>query len=275
MCRLFGFRSVIPSQVHRSLVAADNAIARQSERHPDGWGVAYYVDGSPHVTKSAGGAMDDAIFRRVSGVVSSETVIAHVRKATQGNLSVLNSHPFQHGRWVMAHNGDIPTFSRTREALDGAIIPKLRRFILGETDSERVFFLFLSELTRYGDLSQRFGIEEVVPALASTVKRVRELADEEHAKSLLTLLVTNGQTMVAHQGGKELFFSTWKKRCADRDHCPSLSKACESATDPGGSVNHLLIASEPLQGENIWEPLADGEVVGVDWRMRLTRERVS
>ena len=273
MCRLFGFRSVIPSQVHRSLVAADNAIAKQSERHPDGWGVAYYVDGSPHMTKSAGGAMDDAIFRRVSGVVSSETVVAHIRKATQGNLTVLNSHPFQYGRWVMAHNGDIPTFARKKAALDAAIMPKLRRFILGDTDSERVFFLFLSELTRYGELSQRFGVDEVIPAIAATVARVREIADEADQRSLLTLLVTNGQTMVAHHGGKELFFSTWKKRCADRDLCPSLSKSCESATEPGGSVNHMLIASEPLQGENVWEPLVEGDIVGVDWRMRLMRER--
>ena len=273
MCRLFGFRSVIPSQVHRSLVAADNALAVQSERHPDGWGVAFYVDGSPHVTKSASGAMDDALFRRVSGVVSSETVVAHIRKATQGNLTVLNSHPFQYGRWVMAHNGDIPSFVACRDALDQAIAPRLRRFILGETDSERVFFLFLTELTRFGELSGRFGLEEVVPALAATVRMVRELADGEGHRSLLTLLVTNGQTMAAHHGGKELYFSTWKRRCADRDTCPSLSKSCESATSSGASVNHLLIASEPLQGENVWEPLNEGDIVGVDWRMRLQHYR--
>ena len=71
MCRLFGFRSVIPSQVHRSLVAADNALGRQSEAHPDGWGVAFYVDGAPHVTRSASHALGDALFHRVSGVVSS------------------------------------------------------------------------------------------------------------------------------------------------------------------------------------------------------------
>jgi glutamine amidotransferase len=275
MCRLFGFRSVIPSQVHRSLVAADNALAVQSERHPDGWGVAYYVDGSPHVTKSAAGAMDDALFRRVSGVVSSETVVAHIRKATQGNLTVLNSHPFQYGRWVMAHNGDIPNFGACRDVLDQAIAPRLRRFILGETDSERVFFLFLTELSRFGELSGRFGLEEVVPALAATVKTVRELADDEGHRSLLTLLVTNGQTMAAHHGGKELYMSTWKRRCADRDTCPSLSKSCESTTSSGGSVNHLLIASEPLQGENVWEPLNEGDIVGVDWRMRLQVERAA
>lgn len=274
MCRLFGFRSVIPSQVHRSLVAADNALGKQSERHPDGWGVAYYVDGAPHVTRSAAGALDDALFRRVSGIVSSETVVAHVRKATQGSLTVLNSHPFQYGRWVMAHNGDIPRFPEVKHTLEAAIAPRLKRFILGDTDSERVFFLFLTELSKYGELGGRMGIDEVTRALRETVAQVRALADGEGTKSLLTLLVTNGQVMAAHQGGKELYFSTWKRRCADRDVCPSLSPVCE-APSVSGSVNHMLIASEPLQGENVWEPLAEGEIIGVDWRMRLVREGVA
>ena len=59
MCRLFGFRSVIPSQVHRSLLAAENALGTQSNQHPDGWGVAYYVDGAPHVTKNPITALGD------------------------------------------------------------------------------------------------------------------------------------------------------------------------------------------------------------------------
>ncbi len=279
MCRLFGFRSVIPSQVHRSLVAADNALAKQSEAHPDGWGVAYYVDGAPHVTKSAAGAMDDVLFRRVSGIVSSETVMAHIRRATQGALTVLNSHPFQHGRWVMAHNGDIPGFERCRERLEHVIAPRLRRFILGETDSERSFFVFLTELAKCGDLGGRFGLDEVVTALRETVAQVRALCDGPAgpdgpdgevapSRALLTLMVTNGQVMAAHHGGKDLFYSTWKRRCADRDVCPSLSSVCEAASTTG-FVNHLLIASEPLQGENVWEPPAEGDVVGVDWRMRL------
>ena len=152
MCRLFGFRSVIPSQVHRSLLAAENALGIQSNQHPDGWGVAFYVDGAPHVTRSPTTALGDALFHRLSGVVSSETVLAHVRKATQGNLSVLNCHPFQHGRWVFAHNGDVPTFAQHRETLINEVSPRLRRYILGETDSEVVFFMILTQLLRYGAL---------------------------------------------------------------------------------------------------------------------------
>src|SRR5688500_4224474 len=131
MCRIFGFRSVLQSRVHRSLRSADNALAVQSRAHPDGWGVAYYVAGSPHVIKSTGTAGSDHLFERVSGLLTSETVLAHVRRATQGGLSTLNCHPFQHGRWVLAHNGDVPGFSEVREELLLRVAPALRRFLLG------------------------------------------------------------------------------------------------------------------------------------------------
>ena len=157
MCRLFGFRSVIPSQVHRSLLQADNALGLQSKDHPDGWGVAHYIDTAPHVIRSSQTAISDNLFHRVSGVVASETVLAHVRKATQGVKSVLNCHPFQYGRWVFAHNGDISNFETCREKLVQLISPHLRRFILGDTDSEVIFHLFLSELTRHGPLGRPLG----------------------------------------------------------------------------------------------------------------------
>ncbi len=275
MCRLFGFRSVIPSQVHSSLVEAENALGAQSERHPDGWGVAYYIDGAPHLTRSSETALSDSLFHRVSGVVSSETVIAHVRKATVGPMTVLNCHPFQYGRWVFAHNGDIPEFERCRAALRQEIAPNLRRFILGETDSEVIFFLFLSELSRYGPLGRRLGIDEVVDALRDTTKRVRKVCDGPDAPSpaLLTFMVTNGTTMAATHGGKELFWSTFKTRCADRDACSYFAPECEAETE-SGFINHLIVSSEPLSGQNVWNEMAPGEVVGVDWHMRFTRRRL-
>jgi glutamine amidotransferase len=273
VCRLFGFRSVIPSQVHRSLVAADNALGRQSEWHPDGWGVAYYVDGAPHVTRSPSHALSDALFHRVSGVVSSETVLAHVRKATQGPMTVLNCHPFQYGRWVFAHNGDIPGFhERWRSALVAEVAPRLRRFILGETDSEVLFFVFLTRLSERGPLDKPHTVDDVLDALGRTIADVRALCAPlgESERLLLTCIVTDGTTMVAHQGGKELYWYSHKTRCADRDTCASLSPECEAPSGTG-YVNHLILTSEPLQGENVWNPMSPGDMVGVDWRMRLVQ----
>jgi predicted glutamine amidotransferase len=270
MCRLFGFRSVIQSQVHRSLVQADNALSNLSQQHPDGWGVAYYVEGTPHVARATNPALSDRVFQRVSGVVASETVLAHVRRATQGTLSVLNCHPFQHGRWVFAHNGDIPRFAETRERLVSEVSPRLRRYILGETDSEVIFFLVLTQLLRYGALSSRFALEDVVTALSDALAFVRSTCDGRapEEKSLLTCILTDGATMVGIQGGKELHFSTYKVRCGDREHCPSLSASCEAPAQ-SGQVNHLIFSSQPLSGENVWTEMAFGDVVAVDGRMRF------
>jgi glutamine amidotransferase len=276
MCRLFGFRSVIPSQVHTSLLDAENALGAQSNDHPDGWGVAYYVDGSPHVTKSPTHALGDQLFHRLSGVVSSETVLAHVRKATQGSNGLLNCHPFQFGRWVFAHNGDIPGFAECfLPQLRAQISPRLRRFVLGETDSETIFFIFLSLLERTAPLTQRPELRDVVAAVQGTLQTVRGICERPGSKDavLLTFIVTDGDVMVATQGGKELLFSTYKTRCPDRSTCQSLSAVCE-APSATGLVNHLIVSSERLQGYNVWEELAPGDILAVDGRMRVMRSRV-
>ncbi len=129
MCRLFAFRSVVASQVHRSMMEADNALLHQSNFHPDGWGVAYYVAGAPHLIKSTSAAVECSLFQKVSGIVASKTVIAHIRKATQGELCITNAHPFQYGKWIFAHNGNIANFAEHRDTIIEQISPKMARFI--------------------------------------------------------------------------------------------------------------------------------------------------
>ncbi|HWA74950.1 MAG TPA: class II glutamine amidotransferase [Polyangiaceae bacterium] len=274
MCRLFGFRSIIPSQVHRSLLAAENALGVQSNEHPDGWGVAFYIEGSPHVTRSPLTAVGDALFHRLSGAVSSQTVLAHVRRATRGEKTVFNCHPFQHGRWVFAHNGDITHFDRRREVLLGEVSPELRRFILGDTDSEVLFFIFLTKLSAIAPSPAQRGLDAALAALRATVQAARELADDAETPSTLTLMATDGEVLVATHGGKSLFVSTHKTRCADRDVCKSLSAACEGPS-PNGQVNHFVLSSEPLHGENVWVALEAGEMIGIDGHMRPRRAHVA
>lgn len=276
MCRLFGFRSVINSQVHSSLVHADNALATQSNENPDGWGVAYYALGSPHVVKSSQIALTDKIFQKVSGVVASHTVLAHIRKTTIGDNSILNTHPFQFGHWVFAHNGNIKNFKNHRDELLRRVNPELRRFILGDTDSELIFFFILSHLETKVDLSQKdcpieilaTSIQESIKVLVSIVGDFVDHSKNENTETYFTFIMTNGSTMVAHQGGQELHYSTYKTICGDSDNCPSFSPECINPTETG-LVNHLIFSSEPLSGENIWIPLKMGQVVGVDAHMKL------
>lgn len=277
MCRIFGFRSVIQSQVHQSLVHAENALRIQSERHPDGWGVAYYHAGTPHVIKSERSAVNDHIFRHISGVVSSETVVAHIRKTTVGQNSIINTHPFQFGPWVFVHNGNIKNFSSFKDQLVSQINPELRRFIFGETDSEVIFYFLLSQLSNKIDLSRKdCPIELLAKSLRDSLNLIQNIIGSYSTNNsgptddtYLTFLITNGATMIAHQGGKHLYYSTYKKRCSDRASCTSYSEVCENPSS-SGQINHLIFSSEPLSGDNIWLSMQDGDLLGVDWKMKLT-----
>ncbi|MAE72570.1 MAG: class II glutamine amidotransferase [Bdellovibrionaceae bacterium] len=275
MCRLFGFRSVIQSQVHQSLVDADNALGVQSERHPHGWGVAYYAAGAPHIVKSVQTALSDNLFQKVSGVVSSETVLAHVRLATHGEKTILNTHPFQFGNWVFAHNGNIKDFEKHRDELKSHILPKFKRYILGETDSEILFYVLMSHISSRIDITRpACEIGLLKAAVSEALDKVMEITgpyskvEAGNTETYYTFIITNGTTMLAHQGGQKLYYSTYKNRCVERDTCPSFAPECEAPTKTG-YINHLIFSSEPLSGENVWLEMQPGEMIGVDWQMKL------
>jgi len=282
MCRIFGFRSVLQSGVHASLVSAENALSCQSRRHPDGWGLAYYLEATPHVVKSTDTAETDELFKRVSGVVSSETVLAHVRKATQGKLSLINTHPFQHGQWTFAHNGNIRDFEKIRPKLESLVPEEFRRWRLGETDSELIFQFLLSRLAREISLSEKTpAIRPVLDAVAEAALELNQLIGPLSQREVgvptenyLTFVLTNGRLMLALQGGLGLNWSTHKTRCPERDTCKSFAPLCEARAQMGDQVNHLIISSEPLQGQNLWQPLGLGDMIAVDEDMRLHHRRL-
>jgi glutamine amidotransferase len=206
-------------------------------------------------------------------VVASETVLAHLRKATVGDINTLNSHPFQFGAWVFAHNGEVYDFAKHRQALRGMVAPNLRRYILGDTDSEVLFYLFLTHLSRLVDLHRKgASVEDIVTALGETIAATREVADGdgEDQRSKLTFIVTDGNALVGARSNMPLRFSTYKSRCLDRDACPFLSPECEAPTETG-KVNHLIVSSEELSGDNIWHELPEDQYVAVDWSMNLSQ----
>ena len=276
MCRLFGFRSVIESQVHKSLLGADNAILHQSGFHSDGWGVSYYVAKSPHVIKSISQAMHDSLFRKVSGIVASQTVLAHLRKATQGNLCITNTHPFQHGHWTFVHNGNLMGFQEKKDLLLRQVSPLLRRYILGETDSEVLFYLLLSHLSRRVPLhNPGCSLDDLFDSIEDCLLQVHDILGPFHpnddgpsTQNYWTFILTDGASMVGFHGGKTLYYSTFKRECSEAERCPSYNTSCENPTS-NGFVNHLLFSSEPLKGENTWQPLSPGTMLGVDWNMKL------
>lgn len=283
MCRIFGFRSVLFSKVHSSLVSAENALMGQGKKHPDGWGLVYYVADTPHVVKSTVSAETDDLFKRVSGIVTSQTVLAHIRKATNGKLTTLNTHPFQFGRWTFAHNGNVKNFDSVKDKLLQATDKDLRNYYLGETDSELIFYLVLSKIRTHVDIHLAHpdlnkvmqGISEAMRIISGIIGHLSVKEVGVPTENYLTFVISNGPIMIAMNGGMGLYYSTHKKRCPERETCSSFAPSCEALPTGEKKVNHLIFSSEPLQGENIWIKMGPGDLVGMDSQMKLCESKIA
>lgn len=276
MCRLFGFRSAVPSKAHRSLVVAENALGAQSRLHPDGWGIGWFEDDEAYIIKSANAAHACDRFEKASTVLRSQTFLVHVRRATVGQTDHLNAHPFRHGRWLFAHNGTIFDFEKVAPWLRERTLERFEPLILGDTDSERLFYFLLSRLVEAG--VSRTGREVSDPE--AVVRVIRQSLFELDAtcrelgvlRPIVNVLLTDGRLFTAHRAGMPLHLSTQKHVCADFATCPEPSKVCMLARRPADHpVNHLLVASEPIATEeNRWEPVADGSTVALDEAFHLS-----
>jgi predicted glutamine amidotransferase len=254
MCRLFGCRSRDPGGVSHELFHGANALRVQSREHPDGWGVGWYESGVPRVIRSLTPAHGDADFEKLSHFVAAQTVLAHVRKASVGRVAPQNTHPFQRGCWLFAHNGTIPDWERVRRPLEALIDPSLRPELRGETDSERCFLLFLSLLRGRCDLEDA-DVASAAAALAETVALVRDLAESGGEEASTTFLITDGRLLLACRRRRTLFLSS-------------------PAPDRDGRCGYVAIASEdpgepPPGGKRAWRLLPEEALVAVDADLRL------
>ncbi len=279
MCRLFGFRSSMDVGVHHSLVLAENALAMQSQKHPDGWGIGYYESDLPVLRRSAESAFVDRDFRQMARFVRSPTVIAHIRAATIGRIAIENAHPFQMGRWIFAHNGTVQNFESIEEEVLAGIAPDLRVHIAGNTDSERMFYLFLSFLRRSGvEYHEQAPANLAAEVLGQTVTWITKLATRKDCPPpILNFLVTDGRAMAASRLGRSLFFSTQKRFCGKMEECSKWQQgAALPCMNPlrETEINHILIASESISADDVWEEVEEGEVLAIDADFAFRRHRV-
>ena len=254
MCRLFGSRTRSPSGASHELFHGANALRVQSREHPDGWGLGWYEDGTPRVVRSLTPAHGDQDFEKLSQFVTAQTVVAHVRKASIGRICEENTHPFQRGRWLFAHNGTLPGWEAAREKLEAQIEPALREGLCGETDSERCFLLFLTRLRRRCAI-EGADVGSAAAALRETVALVREIVEPAEPPASTTFLATDGRLLLACRRGRTLFISSPPPDAEGR--CDYVAVASE---DPG---------EPPPGGERAWRLLPEESLVAVDEELRL------
>lgn len=145
MCRLLGLIANKPVDLEFSL----EKFKELSTYNPDGWGIGWYENNYPHVSKQALPAKArDSEFPILSKIVRSKIIIAHVRnRGTGAPPSVENSHPFQYKNWLFAHNGAID-----RECFLSLLKDEYKNALEGRTDSEVYFYWILQNIEEHGDV---------------------------------------------------------------------------------------------------------------------------
>jgi glutamine amidotransferase len=278
VCRLYGFRTNELTKVECTLVHAQNALLIQSRSdlrgvsHADGWGIAYYADGSPEIERRGEAAYQDIQFSATAERVYAKTVLAHIRRATVGGASVRNTHPFRLGSWIFAHNGTITAFEKIRTRMEKETESYLQKRRQGSTDSEQAFLWLLSRMVRAGiDLQETCpDLDLLMQILGKGVTRLADWCEEAGAKKMprLNFLLTDGTVLVGSRWNNTL---NWVERQGIRD--------CEICGIP--HVHHdkkeqyhaVVVASEPISHES-WQEVPQGHVLGIDSKIRTRLEPI-
>ncbi len=268
MCRLLGIVADEPAEFTFCLREAPRSLGFLSQEHPDGWGVAVYDETRRwSIVKQPLSAFADPGFADAAAGSRGDMLIAHVRRRTVGPVSMENTHPFQRGPWVFAHNGTITEVDRLRAAAS----PERLAEIVGTTDSE-VFFAFL--MTRLdaigasGPIAERRGsVEDVDRALTEAVAEMAGRPDF----GATNFLLSDGETLYAFRQGRTLHLL--ERTAGDEPHSeiPSRSTGTVMEATWAPRQRAILVASEEIT-EEPWVSVAEGTLLKVS---RLPRPTVT
>ena len=228
MCRVFGCVASEPVSIRHELLEAENPLIRQSEEHDSGWGMAVYErpDGSDlKLVRFPEAAHSDGSFTHATEM-RGRIFNVHVRRATMGGLSLVNTHPFCLGSYSFGHNGTVVRYQRL-------LAPGVSRPV-GDTDSELLFNLIMSG----------YDPDEPVECLRQAIRTTVERSPF----SGLNFLFCDGQRLFAYRLG--LFDLHWLARPGQ------LLVASEKVTDEAWhSVQQDVILV--LDPDDLEEPHAE------------------
>ncbi len=261
MCRWLAY-SGRPLYLEDFLFKPENSLINQSlharkghvATNGDGFGVGWYGDRSePGLFRDIRPAWNDENLRSIAEQIRTGHFFAHVRASTGTSISRANCHPFQHGRWMFMHNGQIGGFDRVARDLDFAIDPEFYRARRGTTDSETIFLLMLT-----------YGLErDPEHALARTLGKIVEVTQKAGTADpfRFTAAFTDGRRIYA-------------ARFSSDGHSPTLFYGCGTGiraadgggcSDGSGGEDSLLVLSEPLDTDlSHWTAVGESALLVVE-----------
>lgn len=224
MCELYGLTARRPLPASKSLLSVFRQRGGGTADNPDGWGVAWRVEGRFRLEKAPEIAVESAQFEQLAGCLASDLMIAHVRKAKYPPVNTLNNtHPFLRycceRHWAFAHNGLVPeVVEMERRNQTRVCRPE------GETDSEFAFCHLLSHVKQHA-LIGGYGIDWLCV--------LNEISERIATRGQFNFLLSDGEYLIAYGH--------------DRLHYLEAG-------------DHVLIASAPLSGALGWTAFRPGEL---------------
>ncbi|OGF68324.1 MAG: hypothetical protein A2Y62_10270 [Candidatus Fischerbacteria bacterium RBG_13_37_8] len=247
MCRLLGL--VANKKV--DLIFSMTRFEQKAHSNPDGWGMGWYdEDKSARIYKEALSALDkEAEFYQASCEAASTIIIAHVRTATMGSASDVNSHPFNYKNWIFAHNGSI-----NRRYIITQLHEHYRISLKGDTDSE-AYFHWLIQNIEEGD--------SIVDSIANAIAEIKKID-----YGGLNFILSDGKRLYAYRDANHNleYYSLYVLLRAPT-HDSLLDMFSEETrvllhSKTLHSENAVLICSEKLTEED-WLSIPKGHLVEV------------
>lgn len=264
MCRLFalhaGERDV---GAEFWLLDAPTSIARQSERNADGYGLAALTARRGMVLiRNPVQASEDPAYRHVARRLDASEMLVHLRYASTGDVSLVNTHPFSQDGRLFAHNGVVGDLDRIEARLGSN-----RAMVMGDTDSERFFALITLAIREAGG-DVRAGITAAV----------REAVAEYELYSLNFVLGDIGHVWALRYPEHNPLHLHRRQRGGPSGVAP-LDETDAAGTlrlhsDDGAVAPLVVIASERISDEPGWEEIHPGELVHVGPDLEVDRETI-
>ncbi len=161
-----------------------------SEEHRNGWGLVLLDDDVFSIDKEPKKAIDSLYLKsKLKDNIETARCIAHIRKATIGEVNVNNTHPFLKNddsgrRWVLAHNGTI---------FESEALSPYQYIQEGTTDSERILLYIVDEINKlYQKKHDLLNEKERIGIVEEAIKTIVP-------GNKLNLLIFDGDLLYVHK----------------------------------------------------------------------------
>ena len=245
MCQLLGMNCNTPTDIMFSF----EGFRRRggiTDHHADGFGIGFFEGKGVRLFHDDKPSANSPVADLVRAYqIKSENVIAHIRKASQGQTSLANTHPFMREMWgeywLFAHNGHLIAFFPEQGEYYHAV---------GSTDSERAFCFILNRLrSRFATKPEPEVLFDAIAGLTHEIRRY----------GLFNFVMSNGDCLFAHASTLLHYIVRkapfGKARLLDDDVMVDFSEV----TTPNDKVS--VIATLPLTRDETWSQLAVNELV--------------